>query len=230
LEGGLRELLFNYSCRGRSISFSTVKFQAVDTLVLWATPWWVNLLLLVPFITYWGWRRKGLDISACQLGYAGLFAMGFGFVEAAVVVYLSAATGTLPGYGGSLTDVQRLAASSYEQARTVSQMPPSLLTVEVLREAATMLMLLTVALLAARRRRERWAMFLWCFAIWDIVYYAGLWATVRWPLSLKSPDVLFLIPVPWVSQVWFPILVSTLSILVVVLGVARKRATARVYE
>jgi hypothetical protein len=25
-------------------------------------------------------------------------------------------------------------------------------------------------------------------------YYAALWATVRWPLSLKDPDALFLIP------------------------------------
>jgi len=42
--------------------------------------------------------------------------------------------------------------------------------------------------------------FLWAFAIWDIFYYAALWATVRWPLSLRDPDILFLIPVPWLPR------------------------------
>jgi hypothetical protein len=59
--------------------------------------------------------------------------------------------------------------------------------------------------------------FLWTFAIWDIVYYAALWATVRWPLSLRDPDILFLIPVPWLSPVWFPLLVSALALVAVLL-------------
>jgi hypothetical protein len=42
-------------------------------------------------------------------------------------------------------------------------------------------------------------------------------ATVRWPLSLKDPDVLFLIPVPWFSPVWFPLLVSGLAVAAVLL-------------
>jgi len=79
-----------------------------------------------------------------------------------------------------------------------------------------MIMLLSVALLAADSLRERCAVFLWAFAIWDIFYYAGLWATVRWPSSLLTPDVLFLIPVPWVAQVWFPLLVSALTMIAVV--------------
>jgi len=70
-------------------------------------------------------------------------------------------------------------------------------------------------LLAAPRARERWAAFLWAFAIWDITYYAGLWATVRWPTSLKEVDILFLIPVPWVAQVWYPLLVSAITLLAV---------------
>jgi len=78
-----------------------------------------------------------------------------------------------------------------------------------------MLMLLCTALLAAPRARERWAAFLWAFAIWDITYYACLWATVRWPTSLKDTDILFLIPVPWVAQVWYPLLVSAVTLLAV---------------
>ncbi|MGH7809446.1 MAG: hypothetical protein ACREP5_04120, partial [Candidatus Binatia bacterium] len=91
-----------------------------------------------------------------------------------------------------------------------------LLTVEIFREAATLVMLLSIALLSAKCWRERSAIFLWSFAIWDICYYLGLYLTVGWPPSLLSPDVLFLIPVPWLAQVWFPILVSALTMLAVV--------------
>ena len=69
-------------------------------------------------------------------------------------------------------------------------------------------------------------MFLWCFAIWDTMYYAGLWATVRWPQSLRDLDVLFLIPVPWTSEVWFPLLVNVLTLAAVVVAVAQRPVTA----
>jgi len=78
-----------------------------------------------------------------------------------------------------------------------------------------MVMLTMVALLAGSSGRERWAAFLWAFAIWDLSYYAGLWATIRWPTSLLDLDVLFLIPVPWIAQVWFPLLVSLMTILAI---------------
>jgi hypothetical protein len=148
---------------------------------------------------------------------SGIFAASFGFVEAVVVVYLRAATGLLPGYQGTLADVIRRSGEYYQQSQALSQFPQSLLTLEVLREAATILILLSVALLAASKPRSRAAIFLWTFAIWDIVYYAALWATVRWPLSLKDADVLFLIPVAWFSPVWFPLLVNGLSLLAVLL-------------
>lgn len=180
-----------------------------------AHPWWVNFLALIPFVACTVWRRKGLVMSRRQLILLAVFASAFGFVESAVVIYLRAATGLLPGYHGTLSDVRRSSADSYKQEESISEFPESLLTIEVFREAATMLMLTTVALLAGIGIRERCAIFLWTFAVWDISYYAGLWATVRWPSSLKDMDVLFLIPVPWVSQVWFPILVSVLTIVAV---------------
>jgi hypothetical protein len=86
-------------------------------------------------------------------------------------------------------------------------------------------MLLSVALLTSTNSRARAAVFLWTFAIWDIVYYAALWATVRWPLSLSDPDVLFLIPVPWLSPVWFPLLVSALALAAVLFSHVSPRKT-----
>ncbi len=185
-----------------------LKFQA------FAQPWWVNLLILVPAAMYVLWRRDGLELNLPKKLTIAAFALAFGFVEAAVVVYLRAALGQLPGYQGSLAEVRRLSAS-YLPPPSPTPFPQSLFTIEVMREAATMVILVSAAWLAAPRRRERWASFLWAFAIWDITYYAGLWAMVGWPASLKETDVLFLIPVPWVAQVWYPLLVSALTILAV---------------
>lgn len=205
-----------------------------------AQPWWVNLLIIVPIAVAYAWRTRRLQIAPSQLAWAAAFAGAFGFVEAAVVVYLRAAVGLLPGYQGTLADVVRLSRGLYERGITASEiaLPPSLVTVELFREAATMVMLVAVAMLAGRALRaapgemradsnwragwkplrERWAMFLWCFAIWDATYYAGLWATIRWPDSLTAPDVLFLIPVPWLAQIWFPLLVDAAVIAAVLYG------------
>ena len=196
---------------------------------LFASPWWVNLLVLVPALAYLVWRRRGLELSPAQLLPAALFAAAFGFVEGAVVIYLRAATGLLPGYQGTLAEVARLSSEMYRQTQAVGQLPPSLLAVEVGREAATLLMLVSVALLGARVARERCALFLWCFAIWDLAYYGSLWATVRWPASLRDTDVLFLIPVPWLSQVWFPLVVDLLALLAVLLARRKSRGNLREY-
>lgn len=185
---------------------------------LFAEPWWVNLFITVPFFAYYLWKRGGLRISKQILVFAAIFGIVFGFTEAATVVYLRAAVGTLPGYGGTLSDVARLPSHIYNQAQGLVQLPKSLFTIEFIREAATMFMLFSLTLLSARRLRERSAIFLWTFALWDIFYYVSLWATVRWPSSLLTPDVLFLIPVPWFSQVWFPIFISVLIMIAVVLS------------
>jgi hypothetical protein len=182
-----------------------------------AQPWWVNLLILAPAVAYFSWRRNRVPLTLWQLISSGVFAAAFGFLEAVVVVYLRAAAGLLPGYQGTLSDIIRLSGQFYRGPQRITQFPQSLLTLEVFREAATILMLLSVAFLSSPKSNVRAAVFLWAFAIWDIVYYAALWATVRWPLSLKDPDVLFLIPVPWFSPVWFPLLVSGLAVAAVLI-------------
>ncbi len=189
----------------------------MENIQVLAQPWWVNLLALIPPATYIVFRRKGLPLSWRKLIVIAIFAASFGFVEAAVVVYLRASIGLLPRYTGTLSDIQH-SSPGYEQATSISQFPQSLLAIEMYREAATMVMLVAVALLTASRTSARWAAFLWVFALWDIAYYAGLWALLRWPTSMTDLDVLFLIPVPWVSQVWFPLLVSGLTVLAIALS------------
>jgi hypothetical protein len=197
----------------------------MEKLQIWAQPWWVNLLVLIPFTTYFAFRRKQLPLNWRQLTLLAIFAAAFGFAEAAVVVYLRAAVGLLPGYTGTLSQLQN-SPQDYHQEQSLAQFPQSLLTIESYREAATMIMLVSVALLAASKTNARWAAFLWVFALWDIAYYAGLWATVRWPASLADLDVLFLIPVPWIAPVWFPLLVSGLTVLAIVIS-SRGQPTLR---
>jgi hypothetical protein len=188
-----------------------------------AQPWWVNFTVLVPVLAYGSWRRGGVSLTAQQLAISGVFAASFGFLEAAVLVYLRAAVGLLPGYHGTLSDVVRLSGEFYEQSQSISQLPNSLLTLELLRETATIVMLISLALLTSTKFSARAAIFLWTFGIWDIAYYVALWATVRWPVSLTDPDVLFLIPVPWLSPVWFPLMVSALGVVAVLLTRVRTR-------
>ncbi len=87
-------------------------------------------------------------------------------------------------------------------------LPGWLIDMEQYREAATILMLGTLAWLIGRTHRERWAVFLWAFAVWDIGYYVSLKICTGWPASLATTDLLFLVPVPWYAPVWLPVLVS----------------------
>ena len=188
----------------------------MERFILLATPYWINLLILIPILLFYYWSKHKLSINRNLLILTALFGTSFGFIEAAVVVYLRAAIGFLPGYKGTLMDVWRESANFYyNQQLVVKELPLSLLTVEFVREAFTIIMLLSIAFITVNKRKERVAIFLWAFAFWDIFYYVFLYLTVRWPTSLTTPDLLFLIPEPWISQVWFPILISSLTIIAV---------------
>ena len=197
----------------------------MESFQVFAHPWWVNAAIVVPGVIYVFCRQRGFQVEWRKIFALSAFALAFGFVEAAVVVYLRAAIGLLPGYAGTLADLRR-SSLDYQQIQSINHCPQSLFTIEVIREAATMVMLVSVAMLIASRTRERVASFLWAFAVWDIAYYAGLWATVGWPRSFKALDVLFLIPVPWIAQVWFPLLVSALTLLALVMARSTTRAPA----
>jgi hypothetical protein len=166
--------------------------------ILLASPWWVDLLVLVPAIPFLLPKQK-ISLNRKQLLAAAVFAIAFAFVEAAVVVYLRAAAGLWP----------------IAPTKAFVPIPQSLLKIEVFREAATMIMLYSVSSLTGRNLAERVASFLWVFAFWDVFYYVWLRLAITWPTSFLDSDILFLIPTPWVAQVWFPLLVSILTALAV---------------
>jgi hypothetical protein len=96
-----------------------------------------------------------------------------------------------------------------------------LLTTEVWREAATLMMLAAVGWLAGRRGGERLAYGLFAFGLWDIWYYVWLWVLIDWPASLLDWDVLFLIPLRWWGPVLSPMLIAALICVNAVLAVLR---------
>jgi hypothetical protein len=137
-----------------------------------------------------------------------LFAVAFGYVEAAVVAYLRSIYTPLRArfYPGAANELFPLL--SLDQLRSLGPEHIVRLNIELGRELATLLMLAGVAVAATRKPREWFAAFLLCFGIWDISFYAFLKMLLSWPESWLTWDILFLVPVPWVGPVLAPILVS----------------------
>jgi hypothetical protein len=129
-----------------------------------------------------------------------VFAAAMGWLEAVVVVYIRALLGIRREEG---------IPAAAEVMRRLETLPWFLAT-EQGRELATLVMLGAVAWLAADRLRARIGAFLLCFGVWDLAYYAGLVALLRWPPSLASMDLLFLIPPhpAWYQPVWVPVGIS----------------------
>jgi len=124
-----------------------------------------------------------------------VFAIAMGFLESAVVVYLREIF-----YPGGFDF-------------PLSPIPMNLGVTELLREAATIVMLVSIGILAGKSFSTGFAWFLYSFAIWDIFYYVFLWALIGWPESLMTWDVLFLIPTTWTGPVISPVVVSLTMIL-----------------
>jgi hypothetical protein len=122
--------------------------------------------------------------------WLSLFSLAFGYIEAAVVVYLRELY-----YPGGFHF-------------PLAPIPARLLLTEVIREAATLLLLLSAAFLAVRTALRRFAVFAFCFGGWDLVYYLVLKLHLGWPATLLDWDILFLIPLPWIGPVLAPVLVS----------------------
>jgi len=139
-------------------------------------------------------------------------------LEAAVVVYLRAVfhiTGELVASTLGAKDIWFSIPyfTLLKPAALTSVLPRSSIAyLEVVREVATIVMLLCVGWLGGRDLKSRAAFFLCAFGVWDIGYYAFLRAVIGWPGSLKTPDVLFLIPGPWVAPVFVPVAISAVMI------------------
>jgi hypothetical protein len=135
-----------------------------------------------------------------KLSLLALFGIAMAHLEGVVVVYLRKALGML---------------DSESNKESIEKFPRRYLHIEMTREAATIIMLVAIAYLVGGTWLERGVFFLWTFAFWDLFYYASLYILIKWPPTLRTIDVLFLIPVPWIAPVWFPIGVSALTIIII---------------
>jgi hypothetical protein len=84
--------------------------------------------------------------------------------------------------------------------------------VELVREAATLLMLAMTGALAGRTWRTRLGYTAIAFGFWDILYYVFLRIMSGWPASLLDWDILFLLPLPWWGPVLAPVSIAVLMI------------------
>jgi len=126
--------------------------------------------------------------------WISLFAVAMGFLESTVVIYLR----------------ELYYANGFEFP--LQLIPARIARVEFLRELATLIMLVAAGIIAGRTRLERFAYFVFAFAIWDLFYYLFLYLCIGWPQSLSTWDILFLLPVPWVGPVWAPCLLCMMII------------------
>jgi hypothetical protein len=135
-----------------------------------------------------------------KLIFLAIFGVAMAHLEGVVVVYLRKCLGLI---------------DSESNKESLEKFPKRYLNIEMTREAATIVMLVVFAYLTGASWTERGIFFLWTFAFWDLFYYLSLYILIKWPPTLTTIDVLFLIPKPWIAPVWFPIGVSTLTIVVI---------------
>jgi hypothetical protein len=137
-----------------------------------------------------------------KLFLLAVFGIAMAHLEGVVVVYLRKALGML---------------DSESNKESIEKIPDRYLKIEMTREAATIIMLLIIGYITGGSWIEKGVLFLWTFAFWDLFYYLSLYILIRWPPKLTSIDVLFLIPKPWIAPVWFPIGVSGLTIVIIII-------------
>ncbi len=134
-----------------------------------------------------------------KLLLVGVFAVAMGYLETVIVVYLRIMY--YPGgFGFPLIAPEN-----------------KIIVTELVREAATLVMLVTMGMIAGRTSSEKFGFFIYTFAVWDIFYYVFLKIMLNWPESLFTWDLLFLIPVLWIGPVIGPVINSLSMIVLAVL-------------
>ncbi len=138
---------------------------------------------------------KPLSDTIKRFWIAVIFSIAFGYIEAAVVVYLREIF-----YPEGFTFPIIIFGAEPVWRR--------LLITEIGREAATIVLIFTGAWLFGKNRQQRFAYFLIIFAVWDIFYYVWLKVLLDWPATIMEWDILFLIPIAWASPVLYPVIIS----------------------
>ena len=129
-----------------------------------------------------------------------VFGIAMAHLEGVVVFYLRSTLGVV---------------NSYSNRKVLERFSKRYLYIEKSREVSTIIMLLVLSYLVSTSLLDFIMVFLWTFATWDLFYYLSLYILLKWPPDLKTMDVLFLIPRPWIAPVWLPIGISSLTIILI---------------
>jgi hypothetical protein len=173
-------------------------------------------------------RRRALAPAWTRFIAVAVFAVAMAYLEAAVVVYLRELfhiSGELVKFTPNAKDIvfQVPYFTLLRPGAMATVLPrTSIASIEVGREAATIVMLACVGWLAGHDSKSRIAYFVAAFGVWDIGYYGFLRLLIGWPGTLRTLDVLFLIPGPWVAPVFLPMAISVLMIAGAVLLLRRR--------
>src|SRR5258705_2214339 len=127
------------------------------------------------------------------------FAIAMAWVEAASVAYIRALVDRIEPYQADPLPLETMSGA--------------LGTVELWREAATLVMIATLGVLAARTWRVRAGYAALAFGAWDIFYYVCLRLISGSPRTLLDWDILFLLPLPWWGPVLAPVSIALVMIL-----------------
>lgn len=125
-----------------------------------------------------------------------IFSIAMAYLESAIVVYL------------------RLLYYPAGFIFPIKIIPNEIFLIEIGRELATIFMLASISFLIGVRFIERFSYFLFAFGVWDIFYYLWLKLFINWPPTFLTDDLLFLIPVPWISPVLAPVIISIIFIVI----------------
>lgn len=125
-----------------------------------------------------------------------VFAVAMACVEAASVFYIRVLVDRIEPYQANPLPLQEALGS-----------------VELWREAATLVMIATLGMLAGRTWRQRAGYAALAFGTWDVFYYVFLRLISGWPRTLLDWDILFLLPLPWWGPVLAPVSIAVVMIL-----------------
>ena len=129
-----------------------------------------------------------------------VFGIAMAHFEGVVVVYLRKILGI---------------SNTESNIESIDKLQKRYILIEKTREAATIVMLVALAILVGENWLDKIVVFLWTFAFWDLFYYLSLYILIKWPPSLTTTDVLFLIPRPWIAPVWLPVGISSITIIAI---------------
>jgi hypothetical protein len=123
------------------------------------------------------------------------FAIAMAWLEAACVLYIRTLVDRIQPYQANPLPLHGVLGS-----------------VELWREAATLVMIAMVGVLAGRTWRRRAGYWAVAFGVWDIFYYVFLRLISGWPTTPLDWDILFLLPLPWWGPVLAPVSIAAVMI------------------